>query len=342
MKQYVGLDVSQRETSVCVINSDGVVVYEGKAKSDPGPLTEFLRKRAPNAERIGFETGAMASWLWHELRRVDLPVVCIDARHAHAALSIRINKSDQNDAKGLAELVRVGWYREVKVKSEESQKVRAILVARSRLVSIRRDLENQIRSMIKEYGLLFRRAIGLQFKNQVVELVAEDHQLRTVVDPLLSIHEQVCRQQAKFDEEVRRLAKSDETTRRLMTVPGVGVITALTFRHTIDDPSRFRSASKVGAYLGLTPRRNQSGETDMNGRISRWGDRLLRTYLFEAATVLLYRTKKWSSLKAWGIKLAKRIGMKKAKVAIARKIAVILHCIWVDGTSFEWGQQKTA
>jgi transposase len=210
------------------------------------------------------------------------------------------------------------------------------------LVSIRRDIENQVRSMIKEYGLLFRRAIGLQFRNQVIELVAEDHQLRTVIEQLLAIHEHVCRQQTKFDEKVRRLAKSDETTRRLMTVPGVGVITALTFRHTIDDPSRFRSASKVGAYLGLTPRRNQSGETDLNGRISRWGDRLLRTYLFEAATVLLYRTKKWSSLKAWGMKLAKRIGMRKAKVAIARKIAVILHCIWVDGTSFEWGQPKVA
>ena len=172
--------------------------------------------------------------------------------------------------------------------------------------------------------------------------MGEDHQLRGVIEPLLSIHEHVCEQQSKFDEEVRRLAKSDETTRRLMTVPGVGVVTALTFRHTIDDPSRFRSASSVGAYLGLTPRRNQSGETDTNGKISRWGDRLLRTYLFEAATVLLYRTKKWSSLKAWGMKLAKRIGMKKAKVAIARKIAVILHCIWVDGTSFEWGNAKAA
>ena len=155
------------------------------------------------------------------------------------------------------------------------------------------------------------------------------------------IHEQVCEQQSKFDDDVRRLAKSDETTRRLMTVPGVGVVTALTFRHTIDDPSRFRSASSVGAYLGLTPRRNQSGETDTNGKISRWGDGLLRSYLFEAATVLLYRTKKWSSLKAWGMKLAKRIGMKKAKVAIARKIAVILHCIWVDGTSLRVGHRQS-
>lgn len=340
MKQYVGLDVSQKETSVCVVNDAGLKLYEGKAKSEPGALAELLRKRAPNAERIGFETGAMASWLWHELRRVDLPVVCVDARHAHAALSVRMNKSDQNDAHGLAELVRVGWYREVKVKSEESQKIRAMLVARSRLVGIRRDIENQVRSMIKEYGLLFRRAIGRQFRNQVIELLGENHQLRGVIEPLLSIHEHVCQQQGKFDDEIRRLARSDETTRRLMTVPGVGVVTALTFRHTIDDPSRFRSASTVGAYLGLTPRRNQSGETDTNGRISRWGDRLLRSYLFEAATVLLHRTKKWSSLKAWGMKLAKRIGMKKAKVAIARKIAVILHCIWVDGTSFEWGQAK--
>lgn len=166
--------------------------------------------------------------------------------------------------------------------------------------------------------------------------MGEDHQLVSVIAPLLSIHQHICQQQSKFDDEVRRLAKSDETTRRLMTVPGVGVVTALTFCHTIDDPSRFRSASTVGAYLGLTPRRNQSGETDTNGEISRWGDRLLRTYLFAAATVLLYRTKKWSSLKAWGMKLAKRVGMKKAKVAIARKIAVILHCIWVDGTSFGW------
>jgi transposase len=340
MKQYVGLDVSQKETSVCVVEDSGRIVYQGTAKSNPGALTELLRKRAPYAERIGFETGAMASWLWHELRRVDLPVVCIDARHAHAALSVRMNKSDQNDARGLAELVRVGWYREVKVKSEESQRIRAILVARSRLVGIRRDIENQVRSMIKEYGLLFRRAIGLQFRKRVIELLGDDHQLRIVIEPLLAIHDHVCQQQSKFDDEVRRLAKADETTRRLMTVPGVGVITALTFRHTIDDPSRFRSASTVVAYLGLTPRRNQSGETDLNGRISRWGDRLLRTYLFEAATVLLHRTKKWSSLKEWGTKLAKRIGMRKAKVAIARKIAVILHCIWVDGTSFDWGQPQ--
>lgn len=340
MKQYVGLDVSQKETAVCVIDEAGRVVYEGNAKSDPGALNAVIKKRAPHVERIGFETGAMSSWLWHELKRVDLPVVCVDARHAHAALSVRMNKSDQNDARGLAELVRVGWYREVKVKSQESQKNRAILVARARLVAIRRDIENQVRSMIKEYGLIFKRAIGSAFRKRVLELLGEGHGLRDIVDPLLSIHAHVCEQQTKFDDEVRRLAKADETTRRLMSVPGVGPVAALTFRHTIDEPTRFSSAAKVGAYLGLTPRRNQSGATDTNGRISRWGDRLLRAYLFEAAAVLLHRTKRWSSLRAWGMKLATRVGLKKAKVAVARKIAVILHCIWVDGTSFEWGQPK--
>ena len=162
------------------------------------------------------------------------------------------------------------------------------------------------------------------------------------MEALLAVHEQVCEEQDKLDQQVRSLAREDATTRRLMTVPGVGVITALTFRHTIDDPSRFHSANDVGAYLGLTPRRKQSGETDVNGRVSRWGDRLLRAYLYEAASVLMHRTQKWSALKAWGMHLSKRIGMKKAKVAVARKIAVILHCIWVDGTSFEWGNEKTA
>jgi transposase len=302
MQQYVGLDVSQKETAVCVIDEAGRIVFEGKARSEPGALAKVIAKRAPHAVRIRFETGAMSSWLWHELKRIDLPVVCIDARHAHAALSVRINKSDPNDARGIAELMRMGWYREVRVKSEESQMIRSLLVARARLVGIRRDLENQVRSLLKEHGLLFPRAIGAQFRARV-----------------------------------RELAKSDRTTRRLMTVPGVGVVTALTFRHTIDDPPRFKSATSVGAYLGLTPRRKQSGELDITGRISQWGDRLLRSYLFEAASVLIHRTKRASPLQTWGQRLVKRVGLKKAKVAIARKLAIILHCIWTDGAEFDWG-----
>lgn len=342
MKQYVGLDVSQKETAMCVVDQDGKVLFEGKVASDPGALARVIGKRAPAAERIGFETGAMASWLWHELKRVGLPVVCVDARHAHAALSVRMNKSDPNDARGLAELIRVGWYREVRVKSDDSQAIRSLLVARSRLVAIRRDLENQVRSLLKEVGLLFKRAIGHQFRTRVLGLIDEAHVLRPIVEGLLRVHEAVEEQQTVLDKRVRAEAKADETTRRLMSVPGVGVVTALTFRHTIDDPTRFRSAQTVGAYLGLTPRRKQSGEMDFNGHISKWGDRLLRTYLFEAASVLLHRTQRWSALKAWGTRLMKRIGAKKAKVAVARKIAIVLHCIWTDGTEFDWGVEKKA
>lgn len=339
MSQYVGLDVSQKETAVCVVDESGRVTFEGRAKSDPGALAALLAKKAPHAERVGFETGAMSSWLWHELKRIGLPVVCIDARHAHAALSVRMNKSDENDARGLAELVRIGWYREVAVKSEASQRVRSLLIARARLVTMRRDIENQVRSMLKEFGLIFPRAIAAQFQRRVTELSGDGHVLWPVLLPLLSVHGHVCRELDGIDHQVRQMARADETTQRLMTVPGVGVVTALTFCHTIDDPSRFRNAASVGAYLGLTPRRKQSGEMDAIGHVSRWGDRLLRTYLFEAASVLLHRTRRWCALKAWGIRLAKRNGMKKAQVAVARKLAVILHCIWVDGTTFQWGKE---
>lgn len=339
MKHYVGLDVSQKETSICIVDETGRPIHQGRVKSDPGVLAAVIAKKAPNAERVGLETGAMSSWLWHELKRTGLPVVCIDARHAHAALSVRMNKSDENDARGLAELVRVGWYREVAVKSEESQTARSILVCRSRLVRVRRDLENQMRSMLKECGLLFPRAAGRQFQRRVNDLITDGHALGPILRPLLSVHQQTCSELEKIDRIVRDLAREDETTRRLMTVPGIGVVTALTYRHTIDDPTRFQNAAKVGAYLGLTPRRKQSGEMDVTGKISRWGDRLLRAYLFEAASVLLHRTKRWCSLKAWGLRLAKRSGMKKVQVAVARKLAIILHCIWVDGTEFEWGKQ---
>jgi transposase len=250
-----------------------------------------------------------------------------------------MNKSDENDARGLAELVRIGWYREVAVKSETSQRVRSLLTARARLVTMRRDIENQVRSMLKEYGLMFPRAIAAQFQRRVTELSGDGHVLWPVLLPLLSVHGHVCRELNGIDRQVRQMARADETTQRLMTVPGVGVVTALTFRHTIDDPSRFRNAASVGAYLGLTPRRKQSGEMDAICHVSRWGDRLLRTYLFEAASVLLHRTRRWCALKAWGMRLAKRNGMKKARVAVARKLAVILHCMWVDGTMFQWGKE---
>jgi transposase len=212
MQQFVGLDVSQKETAVCVIDDAGRIVFEGKARSEPGALAKVIRKRAPGAVRIGFETGSMASWLWHELKRIDLPVVCIDARHAHAALSVRINKSDPNDARGLAELMRMGWYREVRVKSAESQVVRSLLIARARLVGIRRDLENQVRSLLKENGQLFPRAIGRQFRDRARQMLGEGHPLRDIIESLLMVHERVSDEQTVMDTRVRALAKTDQTT----------------------------------------------------------------------------------------------------------------------------------
>jgi len=338
VKQYVGLDVSMEETRICVLDDSGTVVFEGSAPSRPEALAKLLHAEAQLAERIALETGSLSSWLWHELRAVGLPVVCLDARHAKAALSMRINKTDRNDARGLAELIRMGWYREAKVKSMESRQIRAVLAARSKLVDLRRDLENQMRGLLKSLGLVIGKAGVRVLPSRIATLLRDAPHLRSLIDPLMVAHSTLAKQVAKYDVQIRELAKADQTIRRLMTVPGVGPVTALAFVSTVDDPHRFARATDVGAYLGLTPRRYQSGELDRNGRISKRGDRLTRYYLFEAANVLLTVVRRPSALKSWGAKLVKRVGPKKAKVAVARKLAVILHCIWTDGTEFDWGR----
>jgi transposase len=338
MEKYVGLDVSMEETSVCVLGQTGDLVFEGNVPSRPEAIAKVLRRRAPGACRIVFETGSLSNWLWHELKALGFPVICLDARHARAALSMRMNKSDRNDARGLAEMARMGWYREAKVKSLESRHVRATLAARAKLVDIRRDIENQMRGLLKSLGIVLGRAGSRTLASKIVVALRDAPYLRPLIEPLLLVHSAMMTQILKYDDQIKRLARADQTVRRLMTVPGVGPVTALAFASTVDDPTRFKRSSDVGAYLGLTPRRHQSGEIDHNGRISKRGDRLTRYYLFEAANVLLKVVRRGSALKSWGTKLAKRIGPKKAKIAVARKMAVILHCIWTDGTQFEWSK----
>ncbi len=342
MEHYVGMDVSLKETSICVVDGDGEIISEGSVISDPTAIAAFIGSKAGKAVRIGLETGPTTTWLWHELRALGLPVICIDARHAKAALSLQINKSDRNDAVGLARIMQCGWYKEVQVKSVNCHEVRAVLNSRALLVKIKRDLGNQIRGLLKNLGLIVGKAYGNVFHRRVAELVAEYPQLRQAVEPLLKIREQVGREIADFDRQLLALARTNEDSRRSMTVPGIGPITALAFHSAIDDPARFRRSRSVGAYLGLTPRRHASGEIDWTGRISKHGDRMLRTYLFEAAGVLLTRVPQWCKLKAWGLSLAKRIGFKKAKVAVARKLAVILHRMWRDGTNFQWSDKEVA
>ena len=342
MELYVGLDVSLKETSICVVDGKGEIVSEGTVLSEPAAIAAFIEEKAKGATRIGLETGPTTTWLWHELRALGLPVICIDARHAKAALSMQINKSDRNDAYGLARIMQAGWYKEVQVKSVACHEVRAVLNSRAQLVKIKRDLENQIRGLLKNLGLRIGKAGGNVFHHRAEELVGEHHLLQEAVRPLLAVREIVRREIADLTRKLLALARNNDESRRLMTVPGIGPINALAFCAAIDEPARFQRSRSVGAYFGLTPRRHASGEVDWSGRISKCGDAMVRTYLFEAAGVLLTRVPQWCRLKAWGLRLAKRIGFKKARVAVARKLAVILHRMWRDGTDFIWSTKEAA
>jgi transposase len=269
-------------------------------------------------------------------------VICIDARHAKAVLKMQINKSDRNDAIGIARIMQTGWFKEVHVKDIDSHSVRALLASRALLVKIKRDLENHVRGLLKNLGLVIGRAKFNVFAVRAEELIEDRPELVAAVKPLLEARAAIEQQVNELDRKVMKLVRRDAQVRRFMTVPGVGPITALAFKATIDDPARFARSRSVGAYVELTSRRHASGEIDWSGRISKCGDAMLRSYLFEAAGVLLTRVPKWSAVKAWGVKLAKRNGLRKAKVAVARKLAVILHRMWIDGTEFNWSKKEIA
>lgn len=337
---YVGLDVAKDETHLCVVDRTGRRIHQAVVPTDPDALAAAIRKRAPDAELIGLEMGTMASWLWRGLTELGLPAITIDARHAYAALSTRMNKSDRNDVQGLAELLRTGWYREVRVRSRESDALRVLLNARGRIVRMIGDVQNQLRGVLKERGLRMPRAVGPMYRQRVREathgkLAAHDP-IIPIVEAFLRLHEQLSAEQLAIDRRDRAAAKADDTIQRLMTIPGVGIVTASSFRHTIDDPSRFTSSSTVGAYLGLTPRRWQSGQLDYSGRISKAGNSAMRALLYEAASVVIHRLQRTCAMKAWAMALVKRIGLRRARVALARKLAVMMHAIWVDGTEFDW------
>ena len=262
MNTYVGLDVSLKNTSVCVVDQDGSIVSEGSVVSDPEAIATYVHDKAPEIHRVGLESGPTSIWLWRELAKRDLPVICIDARHAKAVLSMQINKSDRNDAAGIARIMQAGWYREVQIKSPRSDATRALLNSQALLVKIKRDLENQIRGLLKCSGLVIGRATGGAFTQRANALVESDPILAEMVEPLLDVRNSVHGQLVMLDRRVRQLAQSLPQTRAFMTVPGVGPITALSFMAAIDDPTRFKRARNVGAYLGLTPRRYASGEVD--------------------------------------------------------------------------------
>ena len=341
-RHYVGLDVSQDLTTICVIDDAGTRVWRGTCASDPDAIAAAVRAHAPAAVRIGLETGLLSNFLTRTLRQRQLPVVCLDARHAKAALRVQINKTDANDAFGLAQVVRTGWFREVAVKSMDAQTLRMLLVARAQLVWQRQTLANTIRGLLKTFGHVVARGGNGPFAVRVREADCRQPQLGAVIEPLLDAWHALRAQIAVLDRHAQSRAKTDRVVRRLMSVPGVGVVVALAYIAVIDDPARFKRASSVGAYLGLTPRRYQSGEVDMAGRISKCGDALLRSYLFEAANVSADAHSRTCKLKTWGLALAARIGMRRAKVAVARKLAVIMHRIWRDDRDFAWDEAPAA
>jgi transposase len=341
-KTYVGLDVSLKTTAICILDDTGRIVFEGSVPSDPANIAKCLAKHGRDVDRIGLESGMTSAWLWRELRNLGLPVICLDSRHAHRVLSMKRNKNDRNDARGLADLMRMGWYREARVRSLDAQFVRSLLLSRRQLVQSRRNIENQIRGALKTLGAMPGPSKGRGFIPRVVALRFDNEWLGPIIDPLLAVHASMEQQLKTISAGVLTSARDDPDVRRMMTVPGIGAMTALAFKAAIDDPERFTSSTKVGPYLGLTPRQHQSGESEWTGSVGRTSDPLLRSYLYEAAGVLMTRVRRACPLRDWALRLAGRVGWKRASIAVARKLAVILHAIWRDGTVFERQQSATS
>ena len=342
MNHYVGLDVSLEETAICVVDGTGRIVKEARAASEPEALIAALREIDWPLERVGLEACSLTAWLHDELHSAGLPAVCIETRQANAAMKTMPNKTDRNDARALAQIMRTGWYRQVHVKSRQCRLWRSLLVARRTVLNEMRSMENVVRAVLREAGLKLGVPGRAAFAGRVRELTEGDARVTTLVEPLLAILATMLDQLAHLTKQVQDIVRQEAVCRRLMSVPGVGPITALAFRATIDRPDRFRRSRDVGAHLGLTPARYQSGETDIQGKISRCGDELARTALYEAAHTLLVRSRKRSALRAWGMKVAKARGMARARVAVARKLAVILHRMWSDGAEFRFGKEPSA
>ena len=342
MTYFAGLDVSLEETAICVVDETGRIMTEARAASDPEALFEALRKVDLPLDRIGLEACSLTAWLHDGLRAAGLPAICIETRQANAAMKTMPNKTDRNDARALAQIMRTGWYRQVHVKSRQCRLWRSLLVARRTVLNEMRTIENVVRAILREAGIKLGTPSRVAFADRVRELAGGDAAVMPFVEPLLAILVMMLKQLARLTRQVHGIARQQDICRRLMSVPGVGPITALAFRATIDRSDRFKRSRDVGAHLGLTPARYQSGETDVQGKVSRCGDELARTALYEAAHTLLVRSRKWSSLRAWGMKIAKRRGMARARVAVARKLAVILHRMWCDTSEFRFGKEPSS
>ena len=333
-KHYAGIDVSLESASVCVVDASGRIVREAKVASEPEALITWFGKLGVEVSRIGLEAGPLSQWLYAGMREAGLPVELLETRHVRDAFKAMPVKTDRNDARGIAQLMRLGWFRPVHCKSLPAQELRAVLTARKLVQGKRHDIEMSLRGILRGFGLKVGPTTPRSFEGRVRQLVEGHPTLLAIADALLLARATLAEQLGKLQKRLVSLASDDTRTRLLMSTPGVGVLVALTYVAAIDDPARFRSSKAAGAHFGLTPKKYQSGETDITGRISKIGDASVRTALYEAANVILTRPVKGSSLKSWAMRVAKRAGMRKAKVALARKLAVVLHRMLADGTQF--------
>jgi transposase len=337
MTMYAGLDVSDKQTHICVVDAEGAVIRREVVASDPEVLAKWLKKHCSGIVRVVLETGPLSTFLYHGLFERTVPVICICARHAKKSLSARVNKSDVNDAESLAQLARTGWFKAVHMKAGATHIDRAALNIRTQLMTARTAMSNQLRGMLKLFGLRMGSVTTPNKRRErLAALFNQRPDLKPVFQPLIDGIEALEAQLARSSRLLDARATADPVCARLMSVPGVGPMTALTFKASIEDPGRFAKGSDAGAYAGLAPRRSQSGERDYNGHISKAGDALLRSALYEAANNLLVRVKRPFALQAWGRKLAETKGPKRARIAVARKLAILLHKLWQSETEFCW------
>ncbi len=340
MTYYAALDVSLRSVHVCVIDDEGQIHAESKLASEVEDIVAYLDGRHVELAAVGLEAGTLTQYLTYGLQAAGYEVVCMEARQVKAALAAMRNKTDKNDARGIAQLLRSGWYRRVHVKSLESHRIRALLASRKAVLSKCIDLENEIRGLFKVFGIKLPARLGHgAFDGKVRATIEADPALTHALLPVLDARLVLYRTFRELDNRTRKLAQQDTVCQRLMSAPGVGYVTALTFKAGVDDPTRFTRSRTVAAHFGLTPRRFQSGELDLDGHISKAGDADVRCVLYTAAHAMMTRSSRWSSLKVWGMQLAKTRGHRRAVIAVARKLAVILHRMWLDDTPFRWGTE---
>ena len=336
MGLYAGLDVGGKTTAICVVDGAGKTVWQGAADTHPDAIAARLKGFQERLAKVGIESGPFTPHLYRSLAAKDFPMVCLDARRATDAIKSRRIKSDRADAWALAEMLRTGWFTEVHVKSAESHKIKTLLGARDQLVRVKRSLGNQVRGLLRPFGVRLPSRAGMKkFAEAAYQAVQNDRLMQAGIAALLEALASITSQIAKPGEELKELARRSEVAWRLMSVPSIGTIMALAYIAAVEDPARFRRTRDIGVYLGLTEKRYQSGETDIGMGISKQGDAMARHYLYEAANVLLTQVRKPSALRSWGLKLLKTAGPKRARVAVARKLAVLLGRLWKDGRHFE-------